>query len=77
MFLDDNFNAPDFLFSYTMIFVFPLLYIGWKLLKRTKIVKPEDADIHRDAEEIDDYHNNFVPSKPRNAVDKWFNKLFS
>lgn len=60
-----------------MIFVFPLLYFGWKFLKRTKSIKAEDADLYQDVEEIEEYHSNYVPSKPKNAVDKWFNWLFS
>jgi hypothetical protein len=28
-----------------MCFVCPLLYVGWKIVKKTKLVKPEEADL--------------------------------
>jgi amino acid transporter len=60
-----------------MIFVFPVLYIGWKLIKRTKFIRAAEIDLYQDLDEIEEYTRNFVETPPRNAVDKWFNKLFS
>ncbi|KAF2842262.1 amino acid transporter-like protein [Patellaria atrata CBS 101060] len=77
VFLDDNWDVPTFLFSYMMVFIFPVLFIGWKLVKKTKWVKPEEADLYTGVEEIEEYTRSFVPTPPRNAVDKWFNKIFS
>lgn len=37
VFVDDNWDVPTFLFSYTMIGVLPLLFVGWKLIHRTKV----------------------------------------
>lgn len=65
VFLPGNWDIPTFFFSYTMIGVFPILYVGWKLVHRTQIKKPEDVDVHQDAEEIDEYTRNFVPSPPK------------
>lgn len=45
-----------------MVGVFPILYIGWKLLKGTKIFKPEEVDLYRNKEEIDEYERTFVPT---------------
>lgn len=28
-----------------MCFVSPILYVGWKLVKQSKVVKPEEADL--------------------------------
>jgi len=60
-----------------MIFLFPVIYIGWKLLKKTKWVRSDEADLYQDLDEIEEYHKNYVPVPPKNAVEKWFNWLFS
>ncbi|KAK5074296.1 general amino acid permease agp2 [Lithohypha guttulata] len=77
VFLPGFWTVPDFLFSYTMIAVFPILYLVWKVIHKTKIVKPEEADLKKDLDEIEEYTRNYVPTPPKNAFDKWFNKIFS
>ena len=64
VFLPGNWNVTTFLFSYTMIGVFPILFVGWKLLKRTKWLKPVDVDLRKDLEEIEEYTRNYVPAPP-------------
>ncbi|KAK2875363.1 hypothetical protein FQN49_001657 [Arthroderma sp. PD_2] len=65
VFLPGNWSIPTFLFSYTMIAVCPLIFLGWKWLKRTKLLKPEEVDLIEGVEEIEDYTNNYVPTPPR------------
>jgi yeast amino acid transporter len=65
VFLPGNWNIPTFFFSYTMIGIFPLLYVGWKFVKRTHIKKPMEVDLRQDADEIDEYTRNYVPSPPK------------
>ena len=65
VFLPGNWDVPTFLFSYTMIGVFPVLFIGWKLLKRTKWLKPEEVDLLKDLDEIEAYTRNYVEVPPR------------
>jgi amino acid transporter len=48
---------------YTMIFVCIVLYCGWKVLKRTKVVKPLEADLVWERPVIDAYEAAFVESK--------------
>lgn len=48
---------------YMMIFVVPLLFIGWKFLKGTKFRRAEDIDLLKDLAEIEEYHRTFVPTK--------------
>lgn len=60
-----------------MIGLFPVLYIGWKVIKKTKFRKPGEVDLYKDVEEIEEYTRNFVAVPPRNAVQKWFNIVFS
>ena len=38
------FNASDFLTAYINIPIFIVLYVGWKLVKRTKAWRAEDMD---------------------------------
>lgn len=65
VFLAGMWDIPTFLFSYTMIGVFPVLFITWKLFKKTKWLKPKDVDLYLDVEGIEEYTRNFVPQPPR------------
>lgn len=65
VFLPGNWNLPTFLFSYMSIFVFPVLFIFWKALKRTKWLRPEEVDLLRDLDEIEEYTRNYVEKPPR------------
>jgi amino acid transporter len=60
-----------------MIFVFPVLFFGWKLIKRTKWIRADEFDLYQDFDGIEKYTRNFVETPPKNGVDKWFNKIFS
>jgi amino acid transporter len=65
VFLPGNWDVPTFLFSYTMIGVCPVLYIGWKVLKRSRIWKSEEVDLIHGLKGIEAYHANFVAMPPR------------
>jgi yeast amino acid transporter len=65
VFLPGAWDVPTFLFSYTMIGVFPVLFFGWKLIKRTKWLKPEEVDLTKDLDEIAEYEANYVPTPPK------------
>ncbi|KAI2620896.1 amino acid permease/ SLC12A domain-containing protein [Hypomontagnella submonticulosa] len=77
VFLPGKWNVPTFLFSYTMIFICPILFISWKIIYRTPFHKPHEVDLQRDVAAVEDYTNKFIPTPPRNNVSKWFNWLFS
>ncbi|KAI9166445.1 putative amino acid permease [Paramyrothecium foliicola] len=74
--LDGYWAVADFLFSYTMIGVFPLLYIAWKIIHKTKIYKPEEVDLRKGVAEIEEYERNFVPKPPNSMFEKVLDKLF-
>ncbi len=65
VFLPGKWNVETFLFSYTMIGLFPILFVGWKILKKTKWLKPEEVDLYKDVEEIEEYTRNYTPSPPK------------
>jgi len=67
VFLPGMWSIPTFLFSYTMIGVFPVLFVTWKLLKKTRWMKPEEVDLYKDVEEIEEYTRNYVPKPPRSV----------
>ena len=48
-----------------MIFVYPVLYFGYKVVRKTKIRKPEEVDLVKDLAEIEEYQNNYIPTPPR------------
>lgn len=48
-----------------MIPVFPVLYVGWKLVHKTRIHRPHEVDLLRDKAAIDEYERNFVPEPPK------------
>ncbi|KAL2013958.1 hypothetical protein VTN00DRAFT_1483 [Thermoascus crustaceus] len=77
VFLPGNWDVPTFLFSYTMIGVFPVLFVGWKVVKRTKWRRPEEVDLVKDVAEIEEYTREFVPVPPRNKFIKYFDMIFS
>ncbi|CAN6669998.1 basic amino-acid permease [Trichomonascus vanleenenianus] len=41
-------NTSDFFNMYIELFIFPAMYIVWKLIKRTKVVKSEEMDLDTD-----------------------------
>ncbi|KAK8054458.1 hypothetical protein PG994_009525 [Apiospora phragmitis] len=60
VFLPGKWDVPSFLFSYMMLFICPVLYIGWKLIHKTKFVNPHEADLLQDLAGIEEYTKNFV-----------------
>ncbi|KAI9642222.1 hypothetical protein NHQ30_009024 [Ciborinia camelliae] len=54
-FLPRWWDTGTFFSYYTMVFVCPILYAGWKVVKKTKIVKPEEADLVWERPIIDAY----------------------
>jgi amino acid transporter len=65
VFLPGNWDVPTFLFSYFMIGLFPILFFGWKLIKKSKWRKPEEVDLKGELAEIDEYTRNFVQTPPK------------
>ncbi|KAJ5501617.1 Amino acid/polyamine transporter I [Penicillium expansum] len=76
VFLPGNWSIPTFLFSYTMIGVFPVIYFGWKFFHGTKFLKPEDVDLVTGVPEIEEYTRDFVVIPPKTVVHKWFQIIF-
>lgn len=77
VFLPGKWDVPTFIFSYFMIGLFPILFIGWKLIKKTKWTRAVDVDLVGEVEEIEEYQANFVPSASSDSYfEKVLDKLF-
>lgn len=65
VFLPGQWNVPTFLFSYTMIGVFPVVYGGWKIWHKTKFKRSEEVDLTTGLAEVEEYEREYVPVPPR------------
>ncbi|KAK3638816.1 hypothetical protein LTR22_017667 [Elasticomyces elasticus] len=53
-------SVSNFFINYTMLIVAPILYIGWKLIHKTKLVGPLEADLVWERPTIDAYEQTFI-----------------
>jgi amino acid transporter len=63
-FLPGKFTVGDFFTYYTMVLAAPVLFFGWKIIKRTKFIKAQDADLVWDGPVIDAYEATFTEYSP-------------
>ncbi|KAF1991754.1 hypothetical protein K402DRAFT_409351 [Aulographum hederae CBS 113979] len=61
VFLPGKWDVGTFFTYYTMIFVCIVLFVGWKVVKKTKFVKPMEADLVWEAPIIDRYEASIEP----------------
>jgi amino acid transporter len=79
VFLPGHWDIPNFLFSYvsspinchisnrlryTSVGLFPVLYVGWKIVHKTKIVKPTEIDLRHNLAPIEEYERNYLAQPP-------------
>ncbi|GKZ29440.1 hypothetical protein AbraIFM66950_004848 [Aspergillus brasiliensis] len=76
VFLPGNWDIPTFFFSYTMIGVFPVIYVGWKLWHRTKFLDPTEVDIVTGVEEVEVYTRNYVEEPSSNVFTRFNDWVF-
>ncbi|KIX08187.1 uncharacterized protein Z518_02843 [Rhinocladiella mackenziei CBS 650.93] len=60
IFLPGAFDVGDFFIYYCMIIVCVVLYISWKLFKRTKVIPAREVDLVWEAPTIDAYEASLV-----------------
>lgn len=53
-------ETGTFFSYYTMVGVCPILFLGWKFLKKTKMIKAEEADLVWERPEIDAYEASCI-----------------
>jgi amino acid transporter len=60
VFLPGNWTIEDFLFSYLMVGACPVMFFGWKLIKKTKWKRAHEVDLVWEAPLIDAYEASFL-----------------
>lgn len=71
VFLPGFWEVQTFLFSYFMVFLFPVLFVGWKVVKRTRWYAPEEVDLKGEREEIEEvcfFLSYLFRSSPTNII---------
>jgi yeast amino acid transporter len=58
--LPGNWDIGTFFSYYTMIFLCPILYCGWKITKRSPVIKPQEADLVWERPVIDAYEAAYI-----------------
>ncbi|KAF4472790.1 amino acid permease [Fusarium albosuccineum] len=58
------FDAKNFFSNYTMQIIAPFLYLAWKLIKGTKLIKPEECDLVWDRPVLDAYEERMMILEP-------------
>ncbi|CAH6723978.1 general amino acid permease Agp2p [[Candida] jaroonii] len=58
-FLPGNWDTSSFIINYIMVFINIFLVFFWKIFKKTKYVKPEDADLATGLEEIEEHEYEY------------------
>ena len=58
-FLPNSWSVDTFLYSYVMIFISLAVYILWKVIKRTKYIRPEDADLQTGLADIEEHEYRY------------------
>lgn len=77
VFIHGQWDITTFFTSYTMVGFFPVTFLIWKAIWRTKYVKPGTADLQLGTtkSDIDRYESLYEPPK-RGKVTGWLNGLF-
>lgn len=53
-------SVSSFFTYYTMVIMAPILFVGWKVVKKTKVVKPHEADLVWERPIVEAYEASFV-----------------
>lgn len=53
-------SVSNFFTYYTMVILAPILFFGWKLLKKTKVVQPHEADLVWERPIVEAYEATFI-----------------
>ncbi|KAL2815604.1 amino acid permease/ SLC12A domain-containing protein [Aspergillus cavernicola] len=57
-------SIDGFFTNYTMVLLAPILFVGWKVIKRTRFVKATEADLVWEAPEITNYEEELSLVEP-------------
>ncbi|KAF7338121.1 General amino acid permease [Mycena venus] len=78
VFLPGNWDVPTFLFSYAMLGVAPVLFVFWKVFRRTTWQLAEDITFFvKEREQVDLYEDTYVADAPSSFFAKIGDFIFS
>jgi amino acid transporter len=61
-----------------MVFLFPVIFIGWKVIKKTKWLKPDEVILRTlENDEIGEYTRNYVERVPKTRWHGYVDRMFS
>ncbi|EMT71451.1 Putative proline-specific permease put4 [Fusarium odoratissimum] len=69
VFMSGRWNISDFFAAYVNTLIFAVLFIAWKLIKKTKWIPSNEADITSGKDAIDALEEIWEDPKPRNALE--------
>ncbi|EEU47150.1 uncharacterized protein NECHADRAFT_77320 [Fusarium vanettenii 77-13-4] len=73
MFFPGSWNVYNFVTAYIGIPIFVVLFIGWKAVRRTKWLSPQERDLFTGKAEIDALDEIWEDDKPKNIWQKIWN----
>lgn len=59
-----------------MIFIFPVVFLGWKFFKPTTFKKPLDVNLREGLEEIEKHEREYVEKREPNLFYRTLDKIF-
>jgi len=65
VFLPGKWDVSNFLFSYTTIALFPVVFGFWKMVNKTKWRRPGDIDLREGHKEIERHEKYYVEHRAR------------
>ncbi|KAL1677408.1 amino acid permease/ SLC12A domain-containing protein [Schizophyllum commune] len=78
VFLPGNWDVPTFLFSYTMIGLVPVLFVLWKVIKKTKVQDLQDVTFFAtERARIDRYEENYIGTVPTGRFTRLAEYIFA
>ncbi|KAK1145252.1 hypothetical protein N8T08_004405 [Aspergillus melleus] len=60
----DPWNVETFFQNYTMQLVAPILFLGWKLVRRSRFLKPNEIDLIWERPTVDNHASQFTNTPP-------------
>ena len=69
-------SVDNFLFSYVLIFINAAIYLFWKFWKKTKFIKPSEADLITGIKEIEEHEYNYYSQDGHKETSNRIQRLF-
>ncbi|KAH8892823.1 hypothetical protein GQ53DRAFT_861005 [Thozetella sp. PMI_491] len=76
IFISGHWSFSGFFTAYFTIVFFVVIYLGWKITKRTSFVKPEDMDFRTGLDEVEAHENSLEFKTPQTRYEKFLDWLF-